>query len=72
MSNQKSADHVDRGEANGEEGQRVAPQPAPAQYRADQRDAADGVRTAHQRRMQRGRHFGNDLKTDEHGEDEDG
>ena len=68
------ADHVHRGQHDGDQPERPARRPvrlAGDDDRADQDHAVDGVGARHQRRVQRRRHLGDDLEADEHGQHED-
>ena len=44
---------------------KVGRRPAEDEHRAHEDDAVDGVRSAHQRRVQDARHLGDDLDADE-------
>ena len=68
MCNQKPTDDVERSEDDSQEPKRTAPEAAAGQQRTDQRDSADGVRAAHQRRVQRRRHLGDNFDADKNGE----
>ena len=72
MRDEKSAHDIERGKYDGEKAKQAAPKPATCQQCAHERNAANGVRTTHQGRMERGRNFGDDFEANKNGEHEDG
>src|SRR3954466_8955845 len=75
VGDQEAADHVDRPEGDGDHQQHVvdhAVRRPDEQQAAEHDDAVDGVRAAHQRRVQRVRHLRDHLEADERRQYEDG
>src|SRR4051812_38706356 len=74
VGDQEAADHVDRAEGDGDHQQHVvdhAVRRPDEQQAAEHDDAVDGVRAAHQRRVQRVRHLRDHLEADERGKHQD-
>jgi len=74
VGHQIPAHDVDRAERHGQEsqdGHQVASGVAGHDEGADERDAGDRIGSGHERRVQDRRNLRNDLKADEHRQDED-
>src|SRR3954454_6010672 len=74
VGDQEAADHVDGPEGDGDDEQQLVEEALDGpdqQQAAEHDDAVDGVRAAHQRRVQRVGHLGDDLEADERREHQD-
>src|SRR3954470_15858230 len=75
VGDQEAADHVDGPEGDGDDEQQLVEEALDGpdqQQAAEHDDAVDGVRAAHQRRVQRVRHLRDHLEADERRQYEDG